>query len=131
MTPRYFLLINSMPRVSATKNDRDWIDKCPSTRQIRPRVWDSPSDAWPPARNLERFLITWNYVTGGESLKFREWEHVGVEKGDQLFRDMLRGSIGQSLAFLPGSLQCFLTRHRYGHSSPWGRPIWDDSWAIL
>jgi hypothetical protein len=23
----------------------------------------------------------------GESLKFREWEHVGVEKVDQLFRD--------------------------------------------
>src|SRR5664279_5236269 len=96
-----------------------------------PRVWDSPSDVWPLAPNQVHVQIKWNYVTRVESLKFREWEHAVVEKVDQLFRHTIRGSISQCLVFLPGNLQCFLTRHLYGHSRRWGRPIWDDSWVIL
>ena len=38
---------------------------------------------------LERFPITWNHVIEKESLKFKELEHVLIEKVDQLFRDML------------------------------------------
>jgi arsenate reductase-like glutaredoxin family protein len=38
---------------------------------------------------LERFPITWNHVIEKESLKFKELEHVLVEKVEQLFRDML------------------------------------------
>jgi len=40
-----------------------------------------------------------------EPLKSKEGEHVGIGKVDQLFRDMLQGSIGQCLAFPPGNLQ--------------------------
>jgi hypothetical protein len=39
---------------------------------------------------LERFPITWNHVIDKESLKFKELEHVLVEKVEQLFRDMLQ-----------------------------------------
>jgi hypothetical protein len=45
-----------------------------------------PADA---TRPLERFPITWNHVIEKESLKFKELEHVLVEKVEQLFRDML------------------------------------------
>ncbi len=38
---------------------------------------------------LERFPITWNHVIEKESLKFKELEHVLIEKVEQLFRDML------------------------------------------
>ncbi len=37
---------------------------------------------------LERFLITWNLVIEKESLRFKELEHVKLEKVEQLFRDM-------------------------------------------
>jgi hypothetical protein len=38
---------------------------------------------------LERFPITWNHVIEKESLKFKGLEHVGIEKGEQLFREVL------------------------------------------
>ena len=38
---------------------------------------------------LERFPITWNRVIEKESLNLKELEHVGIEKVEQLFRDML------------------------------------------
>ncbi len=38
---------------------------------------------------LEHFPITWNHVIEKESLKFKELEHVLIEKVEQLFRDML------------------------------------------
>jgi hypothetical protein len=38
---------------------------------------------------LQRFPITWNHVIEKESLKFKEVEHVLIEKVEQLFRDML------------------------------------------
>ena len=38
---------------------------------------------------LERFPITWNHVIEKESLKFKEMEHVLIEKAEQLFREML------------------------------------------
>ncbi len=38
---------------------------------------------------LVRFPITWNHVIEKESLKFKEVEHVLIEKVEQLFRDML------------------------------------------
>jgi hypothetical protein len=34
---------------------------------------------------LERFPITWNHVIDKESLKFKELEHVLIEKAGQLF----------------------------------------------
>ena len=40
-------------------------------------------------RPLERFPIAWNHVIEKESLKFKELEHVLIEKVEQLFRDML------------------------------------------
>jgi hypothetical protein len=42
-----------------------------------------------PHLALERFPITWTHVIEKESLKFKELEHVLVEKVEQLFRDML------------------------------------------
>ena len=45
---------------------------------------------WPAMKvDLERLPHTWNCVTEKESLKFKELEHVLIEKVDQLFRDML------------------------------------------
>jgi len=38
---------------------------------------------------LERFPIRWNHLIEKESLKFKELEHVLIEKVDQLFRNML------------------------------------------
>jgi hypothetical protein len=38
---------------------------------------------------LERVPITWNHVIDKDSLKFKEVEHVLIEKAEQLFRDML------------------------------------------
>jgi len=38
---------------------------------------------------LERFPIGWNHLIEKESLKFKELEHVLIEKVDQLFRNML------------------------------------------
>ena len=38
---------------------------------------------------LERVPITWNHVIDKDSLKFKELEHVLIEKVEQLFRDML------------------------------------------
>jgi hypothetical protein len=56
-------------------------------------------------------------VIGEESLKFEEWEHVGIEKVDHLFRDMLRGSIRRCLEFLPGNLQILPKERRPGAPS--------------
>jgi hypothetical protein len=39
--------------------------------------------------NLERVTIKWNHLIGKDSLKIKELEHVGIEKVEQLFRDML------------------------------------------
>ena len=36
-------------------------------------------------RGLERFPITWNHVIEKEALKFKELEHVLIEKVEQLF----------------------------------------------
>ena len=38
---------------------------------------------------LERLPYTWNHVIEKESLKFKELEHVLIEKVVQLFWDML------------------------------------------
>jgi hypothetical protein len=38
---------------------------------------------------LERVPITWNHGIEKDSLKFKELEHVLIEKVEQLFRDML------------------------------------------
>src|ERR1700730_7933569 len=40
---------------------------------------------------LERFPITWNHVIEKESLKCKDLEHGGIEKVEQVFRDMLYG----------------------------------------
>ncbi len=37
---------------------------------------------------LERLPYTWNHVIEKESLRFKELEHVRIEKVEQLFRDM-------------------------------------------
>jgi hypothetical protein len=47
------------------------------------------SDSMGSGNALERFPITWNHVIEKESLKFKELEHVLVEKVEQLFRDIL------------------------------------------
>jgi hypothetical protein len=39
--------------------------------------------------DLARLPYTWNLVIEKESLKFKELEHVLIEKVEQLFRDML------------------------------------------
>jgi hypothetical protein len=39
------------------------------------------------------------HVIEKESLKFKDLEHVGIEEGEQLFRDMLIGRPGRSAAF--------------------------------
>ena len=39
--------------------------------------------------DLERFPIRWNHLIEKESLKFKELEHVLIEKVGQLFRSML------------------------------------------
>ena len=36
-------------------------------------------------RTLERLPSTWNHVIDKESLKFKELEHVRLEKAEQLF----------------------------------------------
>jgi hypothetical protein len=38
---------------------------------------------------LERFPIRWNHLIEKESLKFKELEHVLIEKVEQLLRNML------------------------------------------
>jgi hypothetical protein len=38
----------------------------------------------------ERFPIRWNHLIEKESLRFKEVEHVGLEKVGQLFRNMLQ-----------------------------------------
>jgi hypothetical protein len=38
---------------------------------------------------LECFPITWTHVIEKEALRFKELEHVLIEKVEQLFRDML------------------------------------------
>jgi hypothetical protein len=38
---------------------------------------------------LERFPIRWNHLIEKESIRFKELEHVGIEKVGQLFRNML------------------------------------------
>jgi len=43
-------------------------------------------------RGLERFPITWNHVIEKEALKFRELEHVLIEKVEQLFRGHALGT---------------------------------------
>jgi hypothetical protein len=40
----------------------------------------------------KRFLIRWTHLIEKESLRFKELEHVLIEKVDQLFRNMLRKS---------------------------------------
>jgi hypothetical protein len=47
---------------------------------------------------LERFPIRWNHLIEKESLRFKESEHVLIEKVGQLFRNMLSpGKISESL----------------------------------
>ena len=49
--------------------------------------------AWAALRGignrLERFPITWTHMIEKESLRFKELEHVKLEKAGQFFRDML------------------------------------------
>jgi hypothetical protein len=57
------------------------------------RVLGEPAP-WPLFRKtafqaLERFPIRWNHLIEKESLRFKELEHVLIEKVDQLFRNML------------------------------------------
>jgi hypothetical protein len=40
-------------------------------------------------RRIERFPIGWNYLIEKESLKIKQLEHVPIEKGVRLFRNML------------------------------------------
>jgi hypothetical protein len=40
-------------------------------------------------KTLERVPIKWNHLIDKNSLKIKELEHGGTEKGEQLFRDML------------------------------------------
>jgi len=40
---------------------------------------------------LERFPITSHHVIKKEALEFKDLDHVRIEKGEQLFRDMLSG----------------------------------------
>lgn len=42
----------------------------------------------------ERFPIGWNHLIGKEPLRIKELEHVGIEKGGQLFRNLLKGGQG-------------------------------------
>jgi hypothetical protein len=42
-----------------------------------------------PHPALERFPIRWTHLIEKESLKSNKLEHVLIEKGDQLFRNML------------------------------------------
>ena len=42
-----------------------------------------------PDRLLERFPIRWNHLIEKELLRFKELEHVLIEKVGQLFRNML------------------------------------------
>jgi hypothetical protein len=44
-----------------------------------------PRDQSVHSKQLERFPITWNHVIEKESLKFKELEHVRIEKVEQLF----------------------------------------------
>ena len=52
--------------------------------------------------NLERVTIKWNHLIGKDSLKIKELEHVGIEKVERLFRDMLSPDDGGPLAALAG-----------------------------
>jgi hypothetical protein len=44
---------------------------------------------------LERFPVTCNHVIEKEALKFKDLEHAGIEKAEQLFRDMLQAGLFQ------------------------------------
>jgi hypothetical protein len=43
--------------------------------------------------SLERSPYTWNHVIEKQSLRFKELEHVLIEKVEQLFRDVLQEGI--------------------------------------
>jgi hypothetical protein len=44
-----------------------------------------PEKGAPSSIRLERLPTTWNHVIDKEKLKFKALEHVGIEKGEQLF----------------------------------------------
>ena len=52
------------------------------------RMKSLPAGCGPWPQRLERFPIKWNHLIEKESLKFKELEHAGIEKVEQLFRDM-------------------------------------------
>jgi hypothetical protein len=55
---------------------------------------DYNRDAGPRKCVLERLPYTWNQVIEKESLNINKVEHVGIEKVEQLFRDMLKRAAG-------------------------------------
>ena len=83
------------PCTDCAKNANDLILPQASVfaRQIVDRVDDAQGQPSPAAESrqirLERVPITWNHVIGKDSLKFKELEHVLIEKVEQLFRDIL------------------------------------------
>ena len=50
---------------------------------------ETMSESFWSDHGLERFPIRWNHLIERESLKFKELEHVLIEKAGQLFRNML------------------------------------------
>ncbi len=65
----------------------------PATPQLGIPTGGVCSNLWPASpiwrrrrwTRLERLPYTWNHVIEKESLKFKELEHVGIEKVQQLF----------------------------------------------
>ena len=50
---------------------------------------DYSGEACPRKGVLELFPISWNHAIEEESLNFNKLEHVGIEKVEQLFLDLL------------------------------------------
>ena len=77
-------------RFAAKCSDRELTDVTYSAWKIwRNRVQSRNFHYGRHAATLERFPITWNHVIEKESLRFKELEHVLIEKAEQLFRDKL------------------------------------------
>jgi hypothetical protein len=57
-----------------------------------------------PARYLERFPIRGNHLIEKESLRFKELEHVLIEKVDHLFRNLLSVRFGSEAEIQPERL---------------------------
>ncbi len=58
---------------------------------------------------LERFPIRWNHLIEKESLRFKDLEHVLIEKVDQLFRNMLwRAGLPQNALDLDDAYKIWL-----------------------